>query len=172
MIKDLPRATSSVRPTVNGHHPGRRAEKYLCEWLGSIVMYQYWLARRHERNGQGPAPTAITSACGTSIHAAKKAITRYRRGRAAVPQPRGLDIKSIRNIHHMLSQAWVDTVGLGYLTANPAALARLPRDARRTEKRTLAIYTHRSTGRNRPAAEKVAGLIFGDDWQSPAYPAT
>ena len=27
---------------------------------------------------------------------------------------------------------------------------------------TLTIYTHRSTGRDQPAADKVAGLIFGD----------
>jgi hypothetical protein len=32
---------------------------------------------------------------------------------------------------------------------------------------TLTIYTHRSTGRDQPAADKVAGLIFGDDWQEP-----
>lgn len=33
---------------------------------------------------------------------------------------------------------------------------------------TLQIYTHRSTGRDKTAAEKVAGIIFGDDWQGPA----
>jgi hypothetical protein len=32
---------------------------------------------------------------------------------------------------------------------------------------TLTIYTHRSTGRDQPAADKVAGLIFGDAWQGP-----
>jgi integrase len=32
---------------------------------------------------------------------------------------------------------------------------------------TLAIYTHRSTGRDRPAADKVAGMIFGADWTPP-----
>lgn len=29
---------------------------------------------------------------------------------------------------------------------------------------TLTIYTHRSSGRDRPAAEKVAEVIFGNDW--------
>jgi hypothetical protein len=29
---------------------------------------------------------------------------------------------------------------------------------------TLQIYTHRSTGRDREAAKKVAGLIFGEGW--------
>jgi integrase len=33
---------------------------------------------------------------------------------------------------------------------------------------TLTIYTHRSTGRDRPAAEKIAGLIFGEQWKDPA----
>jgi hypothetical protein len=37
---------------------------------------------------------------------------------------------------------------------------------------TLTIYTHRPTGRDRPAAEKIAGLIFGDEWQAPPEPAT
>jgi hypothetical protein len=33
---------------------------------------------------------------------------------------------------------------------------------------TLTIYTHRSTGRDRPAAEGIAGLIFGEQWMDPA----
>jgi integrase len=32
---------------------------------------------------------------------------------------------------------------------------------------TLQIYTHRSTGRDREAAKRVAGLIFGDSWSTP-----
>jgi integrase len=32
---------------------------------------------------------------------------------------------------------------------------------------TLTIYTHRSTGRDKTAAEIVADVIFGDDWHSP-----
>jgi integrase len=32
---------------------------------------------------------------------------------------------------------------------------------------TLTIYTHRSTGKDKPAAEKMAGIIFGDDWTPP-----
>jgi integrase len=33
---------------------------------------------------------------------------------------------------------------------------------------TLSIYTHHSTGRDGPAATKVAGVIFGQDWVLPA----
>jgi integrase len=32
---------------------------------------------------------------------------------------------------------------------------------------TLQIYTHRSTGRDREAAKRVADLIFGDGWKRP-----
>lgn len=32
---------------------------------------------------------------------------------------------------------------------------------------TFQIYTHRSTGRDRQAADKIAGLIFGEGWQPP-----
>jgi site-specific recombinase XerD len=31
---------------------------------------------------------------------------------------------------------------------------------------TLAIYTHCSAGRDKTAAEKVAGVIFGEDWHA------
>lgn len=33
---------------------------------------------------------------------------------------------------------------------------------------TLQIYTHRSTGRDKDAAAKVAGAIFGEGWETPA----
>lgn len=35
---------------------------------------------------------------------------------------------------------------------------------------TLQTYTHRSTGRDGPAAEHVAKLIFGDEWMPPPNP--
>jgi hypothetical protein len=37
---------------------------------------------------------------------------------------------------------------------------------------TLTIYTHRSTGRDRPAAERIADMIFGKEWEAPPDPAT
>ena len=111
------------------------------------VMYQFWQSRRHERNGQGPTPTAIAAACGTTIYAAKKAVTRYRQGRAAVAQPKGLDTKSIRNIHNMVSQAWVDAIGLGYMEDNPTTFAKLPRAARRTAEAKKVPWTVEELGR-------------------------
>ena len=35
---------------------------------------------------------------------------------------------------------------------------------------TLSIYTHRSTGRDQDAAEKVARVIFGEEWDAEAPP--
>ncbi len=35
---------------------------------------------------------------------------------------------------------------------------------------TAQIYTHRSVGKDRDAADRVAGLIFGEDWELPAEP--
>jgi len=32
---------------------------------------------------------------------------------------------------------------------------------------TLTIYTHRSTGRDQPAADKIAKTIFGEGWVAP-----
>ena len=32
---------------------------------------------------------------------------------------------------------------------------------------TAQIYTHRSVGKDRDAADRVAGLIFGGDWAVP-----
>ncbi|WP_130509075.1 hypothetical protein [Krasilnikovia cinnamomea] len=46
---------------------------------------------------------------------------------------------------------------------------RRPDRARQHGVRT-DVYTHRSTGRDQPAADKVAGVIFGDAWQLPAEP--
>jgi len=35
---------------------------------------------------------------------------------------------------------------------------------------TAQIYTHRSVGKDRDAADRVAGLIFGEDWDVPKGP--
>lgn len=35
---------------------------------------------------------------------------------------------------------------------------------------TLAIYTHPSTGKDKAAAQKVANIIFGEDWRGPPDP--
>lgn len=68
--------------------------------------------------------------CGTTIHAAKAAIRRYRRGRTPSRQKPGLSAKSIRNIHRLLHSAFRDAVAWQYLTFTPAEHARVPRTPR------------------------------------------
>jgi integrase len=99
-------------------------------------MYAYWEARRHQRSGNGPKPTDIAKACGTTIYAAQAAATRFRRGRIPQPKSAGLAPKTVKNIHRMLHRAFKDAVAWNYLIFNPAEHASLPREAR--------------SGRNRP----------------------
>jgi integrase len=93
-------------------------------------MYAYWSARQHQRNGRGPGAAEIAKACGTSIYAAKAAVTRFRRGRITQPRSAGLAPKTVKNIHRMLHRAFKDAVAWNYLMFNPAEHASLPRDAR------------------------------------------
>jgi len=96
----------------------------------NIRMYDYWNAHRHDRGGRGPTPTQISKACSTSIHAAKAAAGRFRRGRIPDGQPAGLAPKTVKNIHRVLHRALGDAVAWQYLTTNPAAHASLPRERR------------------------------------------
>jgi integrase len=96
----------------------------------NIRMYGYWNAHRDDRGGRGPTPTQISRACGTSIHAAKAATGRFRRGRIPAGQPAGLAPKTVKNIHRLLHRALGDAVAWQYLTTNPAAHASLPRERR------------------------------------------
>lgn len=79
---------------------------------GNRAMYEYWKANRALRDGKGPTPQ-ISTACGTSIHAAKAAVLRYRRGRIPAEQSPGLSVKSVKNIHRMLHVALRDAVAWG-----------------------------------------------------------
>lgn len=96
----------------------------------SIRMYEYWEARRGDRHGRGPTAREISKACGTSIHAARKAVTRSRRGRVPARQPAGLAPKTVKNVHRLLHRALGDAVAWQYLAMNPAAHARMPRERR------------------------------------------
>lgn len=101
-----------------------------------VAMYEYWRTRRHLRDGQGPTPNDLSTACGTTIHAAKAATRRYRRGRTPSRQEPSLSPKSIRNIHRLLHSAFRDAVAWQYLTVNPAEHARIPRAPRATNRPT------------------------------------
>jgi integrase len=102
----------------------------------NTVMYEYWNARRHYRDGLGPTPSQMSKACGTSIYAARAAASRFRRGRAPAERTRGLAAKSVKNIHRILHRAFSDAVAWQYISMNPAEHASVPRERR--------------AGRNRP----------------------
>ena len=104
-------------------------------------MYEYWSAHRDLRDGLGPTPMQLSTACGTTHQAAKEAVLRYRRGR--VPQARhgGLAPKSVRNVHGLLHRALKDAVAWDYLTFNPAEHASLPRERRRRKRTTPEPWT-------------------------------
>ena len=94
----------------------------------NTVMYEYWNARRHYRDGRGPTPTQISKACGTSIYAARTAASRFGRGRVPVERTRGLAPKSVKNVHRLLHRALGDAVAWQYMSTNPAEHASVPRD--------------------------------------------
>ena len=102
----------------------------------NTVMYEYWKARRHYRDGLGPTPSQMSKACGTSIYAARAAASRFRRGRAPAERTRGLAPKSVKNVHRILHRALSDAVAWLYINTNPAEHASVPRQRR--------------AGRNRP----------------------
>jgi Phage integrase, N-terminal SAM-like domain len=66
----------------------------------NAAMYQLW---RSERNaGRNAAPSQVAEHCGTSIHSARSAVSRYRRGRIPTQRTPGLAPKTVRNVHRML----------------------------------------------------------------------
>ena len=98
------------------------------------AMFAYWSTHQTERNGLGPTPADLVGACGVSIHAARAAVLRFRRGRIPVDAGAGLAPKTVKNIHRMLHRAFSDAVAWEYLVVNPAEHASLPREQRRTSR--------------------------------------
>ena len=93
-----------------------------------IVMYEYWSSRTAK--GQEPTPRQVSEACGTTIHAARTAVRRYRSGIVPKPVSPGLAPKTVRNVHAFLHRALVDAVAWKYLTDNPASNVKPPRRPR------------------------------------------
>lgn len=102
----------------------------------NTVMYVYWSDRQEVRDGLGPTPVEIVAACGVSIHAARAAVLRFRRGRLPAGAGTGLAPKTVKNVHRMLHRAFSDAVAWDYLVSNPAEHASLPREQRRGRTRT------------------------------------
>ncbi|MGH3854103.1 MAG: tyrosine-type recombinase/integrase [Pseudonocardiaceae bacterium] len=97
----------------------------------NIVMYDYWKARKAERDGLGPNPVEIARKCEVTIYAARAAALRYRRGRVPADSGSGLAAKTVKNVHRLLHRAFKDAVAWDYLTVNPVEHASLPREQRR-----------------------------------------
>jgi hypothetical protein len=62
----------------------------------NATMYAYWSEHREKNDGLGPAPAEIVAACGVTIHAARAAVLRFRRGRVPTDADTGLAPKTGR----------------------------------------------------------------------------
>ena len=109
-------------------------------------MYSYWMEHHSDRNGYGPKPRDMATACGTNLDAAREAARRYRTGRVPSQHNPGLSPKSLKNIHVMMHKALGDAVDWGYLLSNPATQAVVPR-SRRRERQPHAIWNVEELGR-------------------------
>ncbi len=92
-------------------------------------MFRYWSAR--VAKGENPKPLEVSEACGTTIHAARTAIRRYKSGILPTEPPPGLAPKTVRNIHAMIHRSLVDAVAWKYIPYNPAGNIRPPKRPRR-----------------------------------------
>lgn len=107
----------------------------------NAAMFAYWTMHQSRHEGRGPTPTEIVAACGVSIHAARAAVLRFRRGRVPAGFGAGLAPKTVKNVHRMLHRAFVDAVAWDYMVANPAEHASLPREQRRLSRNRPQPWT-------------------------------
>jgi len=110
-----------------------------CKQDSNVVMYEYWA--RRVRDGADPKPKELVSHCKVSIHAARRAVLRYRAGRLPVARPPGLAPKTVKNVHRMLHRTLSDAVAWRYLEYNPAEHASLPRESRSGKRAHGATWT-------------------------------
>jgi integrase len=127
-------------PTLNAFYKHLR-EAGRRKGNSNARMYAYWSARKDERDGLGPQPRDIAAACGTTLDAAREAARRYRRGRVPTDHSAGLSVKSVRNVHVVVRLALGDAVRWGYLYANPAEHAVIPRPKARTKRQDRTVWT-------------------------------
>jgi integrase len=83
----------------------------------------------------------IVTATGVTIHAARAAVLRFRRGRIPADLGTGLAPKTVKNVHRMLHRAFTDAVAWDYLVSNPAEHASLPREKRRMSRNRPQPWT-------------------------------
>jgi integrase len=92
-------------------------------------MYQYWLDRVN--SGETPTAREVSDKCGTTIHASRAAVRRYKLGIVPKPLSAGLAPKTVRNIHALIHRALVDAVAWKYIARNPAGNIKPPKLSRR-----------------------------------------
>jgi hypothetical protein len=103
--------------------------------------YEYWESQR--KAGREITPNELAAECGgVTIHAACKAIPRYRAGRVPVAKTPGLAPKTVKNVHRMIHLELASAVAWRYLEYNPAEHAALSRESRRTTRATRATAGH------------------------------
>jgi integrase len=110
-----------------------------CKPDSNTLMYEYW--ERRVREGADPKPKELADRCKVSIHAARRAVLRYRAGRLPVAKEPGLSPKTVKNAHRMLHRALSDAVAWRYLEYNPAEHASLPRESKKGTRARGATWT-------------------------------
>jgi integrase len=91
-------------------------------------MYAFWSSQLAK--GTDPTPRVVADACGTTIHAARSAVRRYKSGIIPKQMSPGLAPKTVRNIHAMIHRALADAVAWKYIRDNPASNVRPPKRTR------------------------------------------
>lgn len=110
-----------------------------CKSDNNSAMYEYWRTRKLA--GVEPPPREIAQHCKVSIYAARAAVLRYRRGRIPKATTAGLAPKTVKNVHRMVHRALSDAVAWGYIAANPAVHASLPRERRKGTRQRGKTWT-------------------------------
>ena len=111
-----------------------------CKPDNNSRMYEHW--ERQRKAGRNLTPSELAAEFdGVTIHAARKAIPRYRAGRVAVAKTPGLAPKTVKNVHRMMHLALSSAVAWRYLEYNPAEHAALPRESRKGTRKRGTTWT-------------------------------
>jgi integrase len=119
-------------------------------------MFKCWSAR--VAKGDNPKPREVSKACGTTIHAARTAVRRYKLGIIPKELSLGLAPKTVRNIHAMLHRALVDAVAWKYIGYNPASNIKPPKRPR--QRRTVWNPDHIQTFLKSVQQDRFAALFL------------
>lgn len=129
-----------VAPRIGGERLQQLDEPQLLKLYGALltegrikpdrdsVMYAYWAKRIVD--GESPTPRDVSESCGTTIHAARAAVRRYKSGIVPKRRSPGLAPKTVRNIHTMIHRALADAVAWKYISDNPASNVKPPKKPR------------------------------------------